>query len=59
MATKNKSLMLTVPDDIASAVADIKRTKFIDKSYAEMYRYLIRMGLDSVKKDPPLIKNSH
>lgn len=58
MATKRKSLMLTVPDDIAAAVADVKRTKFIDKSYSEMYRYLIRKGLDSLKADPTSIKNS-
>lgn len=58
MATKSKSLMLTVPDDIAADAADVKRTKFIDKSYSEMYRYLIRRGLDSLKAEPPSIKNS-
>ena len=58
MATERKSLMLTVPDDIAAAAADVKRTKFTDKSYAEMYRYLIRLGLDSLKAEPPSMEKS-
>lgn len=53
MPTKSKSLMLTVPEDIAAAAADMKQKQFMNKSYAELYRYLIRRGLDSLKTEPP------
>ena len=49
MSTKNKRFMLTVPDDIEVDVAEVKRDLFYDKPYSEMYRQLIRMGLDSLK----------
>ncbi|MCI8810088.1 MAG: hypothetical protein HFF84_08160 [Oscillibacter sp.] len=49
MPAKNKRFMLTVPDDIEVDVAQIKRDLFYDKPYSEMYRQLIRIGLDSLK----------
>ena len=49
MSTKNKRFMLTVPDDIEVDAAEVKRDLFYDKPYSEMYRQLIRMGLDSLK----------
>ncbi|MDO5547660.1 MAG: hypothetical protein Q4F79_04155 [Eubacteriales bacterium] len=51
MTTKNKRFMLTVPDDIEADVARVKRELFHDKSYSEMYRQLIRMGLDALKAE--------
>lgn len=59
METENKRFMLTLPDDIAADVADIKRVNFFDKSYSEMYRYLIRRGLDSLKVESPPIEQSN
>lgn len=56
MEMKKRCLTLTLPDDIAADIADIKRVKFTDKSYSEMYRYLIRLGLDSLKSETPPIK---
>lgn len=54
MATKKKRFMLTIPDDIETDAANVKREMFYDKSYAEMYRQLIRLGLDCIKsKEPP------
>lgn len=49
MSTKNKRFMLTVPDDIEVDAAEVKRDLFYDKPYSEMYRQLIRIGLDSLK----------
>ncbi len=49
MSTKNKRFMLTLPDDIEVDAAEVKRDLFYDKPYSEMYRQLIRMGLDSLK----------
>lgn len=58
METNSISFMFTLPDDMAADVADIKRLMFTDISYAEMYRYLIRLGLDSHKAEPQPIEHS-
>lgn len=49
MSTKSKRFMLTVPDDIQKDVDTVKRDLFYDKPYSELYRQLIRIGLDTLK----------
>lgn len=49
MPAKNKKFILTVPENIKADAINVKRDLFNDKSYSEMYRQLIRMGLDSLK----------
>lgn len=49
MTTKNRRFTLNMPDDIEADAAEIKHHLFYDKPYSEMYRQLIRMGLDSLK----------
>lgn len=51
MPTKDKRFMLTVPEDIEADAAVVKRELFYDKPYSEMYRQLIRMGLDALKAE--------
>ena len=46
MAVKKKRFMLTVPEDVEADAAMVKRELFYDRPYSEMYRQLIRMGLD-------------
>lgn len=58
MPTNRKRFMLTVPDDIAADAADVKRDLFYDKPYSEMYRQLIRMGLDSLKAGKGVLRFS-
>ena len=36
---------LTIPADIVEQVNELKRDKFYDKPYAELYRYLIELGI--------------
>ena len=36
---------LSVPEDIATQVEELKRERFYDKPYAEIYRYLIELGI--------------
>ena len=48
MAAKNKRFVLAVPEDIEAAVAELKGGLFQDESYSEIYRQLIRMGLDQI-----------
>ena len=49
MAVKKKRFMLTVPEDVEADAALVKRELFYDRPYSEMYRQLIRMGLDVMK----------
>lgn len=51
MAVKKRRFMLTVPEDVETDAAMVKRELFCDKPYSEMYRQLIRMGLDVTKAE--------
>lgn len=51
MSTQKRRFMLTVTADIEEEAAIAKREQFYDKPYSEMYRYLIRLGLDSLKAE--------
>lgn len=53
MPVQNKRFMITVPRDIEVDVADVKKNLFCDKTYSEIYRYLIRRGLDALKTESP------
>lgn len=48
MATTNTRFMLTVSDDIAKQAEIFKREIYFDKPYAEMYRQLIRLGMEAL-----------
>jgi len=47
---KKVRLTLTVPEDMAEAAEKLKNEIFNNKSYAEMYRTLIEMGLKEIEK---------
>lgn len=49
MATTNIRFMLSVTDDIAKQAEVLKKEIYFDKPYAEMYRQLIRLGIDVLK----------
>lgn len=42
--------MLTVSDDIAKQAEVLKKEVYFDKPYAEMYRQLIQLGMDTLKE---------
>lgn len=50
MATASIRFMLSVPAEMAEKVDELKRTVFYNRPYAEMFRYLIQLGLDNVQK---------
>ena len=54
MDKERKRFTLSLPDDICSDFAEVKRMMFYDKPFSEMYRELIRLGLDSLKQDGSL-----
>lgn len=53
MATTNARFMLTVPDDMAKRAEALKKNIYYDRPYAEMYRQLIQLGMDTLKADQP------
>lgn len=50
MVAATTRFMLSVPEDMAERVDELKKTVFYNRSYAEMFRYLIRLGLDEVQE---------
>lgn len=50
MANTAVRFMLTVPADMATQADELKKSLFYNKPYAEMYRHLIQVGINEVKK---------
>ena len=48
--------MLAIPNDMAERAKILKKEIFYDKPYAEMYRQLIRLGLDHLQEKEILEK---
>jgi hypothetical protein len=51
MATKNKRTMVSVPPEWESEITALKKEQFFNDTHAEMYRQLIRLGLDAINKE--------
>ena len=49
MATKNKRALVSLPPEWDAELNEAKKTSYFDKTYSEMYRQLIRLGMDSLK----------
>ncbi len=56
MSTANTRFMLTVPDDMAKRAEVLKKEYYYDKPYAEMYRQLIRLGMDTLEAEKTVKK---
>ena len=50
MKAENKRIMITIPPDLEAEIQSLNKEKFYDKPYAEMYRQIIRTGLECVQK---------
>lgn len=50
MEKKKVRLTLNVPEELAVEAEKLKKEIFYNKSYAEMYRELIKMGLREMEK---------
>lgn len=50
MGTTGKNFIFTVPQDIETDAANIRKNEFYGKSTPELYKYLICKGLDIVKQ---------
>ena len=51
MATNMNRIMISVPADIEQEIEQLKKTRFYDKPYAEVYRTLLRMGLEKLAEE--------
>lgn len=49
--TSQKRFMLTVPDDIADKLKDLKKEFYYDKPHSALYRDLVRLGIQKMKEN--------
>lgn len=56
MGNGTTRFMLTIPLEMAARAEELKRDFFYDKPYAEMYRQLIRLGMEEMQKREELQK---
>ena len=45
-----KRMILAIPEELEKEMVNLKETVFSDISYSEMYRKLLRTGLDVLKE---------
>lgn len=50
MAGKTTRLMITIPAEMIQRAEALKQDAFYDKSYAEMYRQLIQLGMNKIQE---------
>ena len=46
MATNMNRIMISVPTDIEAEIERLKKTTYYDRPYSEIYRDLIRLGME-------------
>lgn len=51
MANTMGRLMVSIPAEMKSEIDAIKQREFYDRPYAELYRQIIRLGLDKMRAD--------
>lgn len=51
MATNMNRVMISVPADIKKRVERLKKLRYYDKPYAEIYRQLIQLGLEYLNSE--------
>ena len=49
MSTDMNRFILSLTPELEAEANELKKSEFFNKSKAEMYRYLISLGLESVK----------
>lgn len=51
MANTRERLMVSIPAEVKREIDAVKQREFYDKSYAELYRQIIRLGLDKMRHE--------
>lgn len=50
MSKANGRLMVSVPEDVKNEIDILKQKEYYDKPYSELYRKIIRLGLDKMQE---------
>lgn len=50
MATNRNRIMISVSWEIEEEIQRLKKTTYFDKSYSEIYRELIRLGMEKMNE---------
>ncbi|MBD5550448.1 MAG: hypothetical protein HDQ96_04625 [Lachnospiraceae bacterium] len=50
MANTMERLMVSIPAEVKNEIDAVKQREFYDKPYAELYRQIIRLGLDKMRE---------
>jgi metal-responsive CopG/Arc/MetJ family transcriptional regulator len=48
MSESMNRVMISVPEDVRAQIEQLKMTKYYDRPYAEIYRQLIKLGLEKM-----------
>lgn len=51
MATNMNRIMISVPTDIEAEIERLKKTTYYDRPYSEIYRDLIRLGMEKMNEE--------
>lgn len=51
MATNMNRIMISVPADIEAEIKRLKKTTYYDRPYSEIYRDLIRLGMEKMNEE--------
>lgn len=51
MATNMNRIMISVPTDIEAEIERLKKTTYYDRPYSEIYRDLIRLGIEKMNEE--------
>lgn len=49
---KDKRTTITINDELHKEIQKLKKGKYFDKPYAEIFRMLLQKGLESYKEKP-------
>lgn len=50
MATNMNRIMISVPKDMEEEIRQLKETAYFDRPYSEIYRDLIRLGMEKMNE---------
>ena len=51
MATNMNRIMISVPTDLEAEIERLKKTTYYDRPYSEIYRDLIRLGMEKMNEE--------
>lgn len=56
--TNDTRVTLILTGDLVAKLDGIKKDSFYDKTYSDMYRELIRLGIDAMEKEKAVCTNT-